>query len=202
MKHYQLLSLVLLITAPVFVHRVDGKTKSVAIEEYTIYSTILNAPILHRQKEFPIKLNKGHRFVINNRTSGVVKPEWIADVGRWDTGLVSPRLKASVGDMLAKNQSTHSVHKKFALKHKYSLFSIEKFAEFFKKNGPVVGYEVFHQKYGKSSAFYTFSRVGFNSKHTKAVVYVAVSCSPICAYFRFVELNKLKGKWKITNEFG
>ncbi len=202
MKRYQLLSLVLLITSPVFVHRVDGKPKSVLIEEYAIYSTILNAPILHRQKEFPIKLNKGHRFVINNRTSGVVKPEWIVDVGRWDTGLVSPRLKASVEDMVAKNKNTYSLHKKFALKHKYSLFSIEKFADIFTKNGPVVGYEVFHQKYGKSSAFYTFSRVGFNSKHNKAVVYVTVSCSPICAYFRFVELIKFKGKWKVTYEFG
>ena len=64
------------------------------------------------------------------------------------------------------------------------------------------GWDDFYKKYPGSSGYITFSRVGFNSDKTKAVIYKETGCGMLCAYGGYVLLSKDNGAWKEIASYG
>ena len=57
------------------------------------------------------------------------------------------------------------------------------------------GWEAFYKQYSGSLGLVHFSKVGFNSRHDQAFVYVATACQSTCGYGEYVLLNKENQKW-------
>ena len=53
-----------------------------------------------------------------------------------------------------------------------------------------------------SAGYITFSRVGFNSDGTKAVIYRETVCGSLCGYGGYVLLSKDDGAWKEIDGYG
>ena len=58
----------------------------------------------------------------------------------------------------------------------------------------------FYNKYPDSTGLLSFSKVGFNDRQDQAFVYMARSCGGLCGGGEYVLLNKVNGKWVISNE--
>lgn len=69
---------------------------------------------------------------------------------------------------------------------------------FFKKKGPG-GWKDFYRKYPKSSGYWTFSPVGYDSGGAEALVYVGHHCGGLCGTGHLVLLTKEDGRWVIKN---
>ncbi|MBL8206978.1 MAG: hypothetical protein JNM09_22285 [Blastocatellia bacterium] len=158
--------------------------------------------IMNRKREFPGEGKWGGRFVIQTTTSGPINDNYSKQGYLCNDWFPSRRLRPVFDNLLANNQQTYSLHRNFSITNQYTMLSTRHFANFFKTEGPFVGYENFHKKYGQRSAYYTLSRVGFNPQKTKALVYVFERSTPISAFSRFIQLNKIRGKWSVAKEFG
>ncbi len=203
LTQYPLNSAVILFIVMLLCSRAECQARKVTTEEYIIYSTILNAAnksiILNRKREFPGIGKWGGLFVIQTRTSGMISDYYIKGTSDCEGKFPSRDL---LDKLLMNNRLSYPLSNHFSLTTKYRLLSKRAFADFFKTSGPFVGYEDFHKKYGVRSAYYTLSRAGFNSKKTKALVYVFEASTPISAFARFIQLSKLRGKWRVVAEFG
>ncbi len=201
-----LASMIVLLVMSTFCLRAEGQTKRVTTEEYAIYSAILNAAdnstILNRKREFPSKGKIGGTYVIQTTTSGTINNYYVKQADVCNDRFPSSSLKPVFDNLLANNQRVYPFRKHFNLISKYRMLSAKRFADFFKEKGGVVGFEDFRRRYGERSAYYILSRVGFNPQKTKALVYAFEYCSGICAFSRLIQLNKVRGKWKVAKEFG
>ena len=82
----------------------------------------------------------------------------------------------------------------------YRLVSAEEIKGYFYEVGK--GWGEFYKKYPKSSGLIFFSRVGFNSQHNEAFVYVGHTCGGLCGSGGYVSLKKLGAGWAIQKSEG
>jgi hypothetical protein len=61
-------------------------------------------------------------------------------------------------------------------------------------------WKAFYKKYPGATGFTILSRIGFNSAHDQALVYLGNSCELLCGRGRLVLLRKHKGNWKIVKQ--
>jgi hypothetical protein len=61
------------------------------------------------------------------------------------------------------------------------------------------GWQAFHEKYPSMHDFKVISRPGINREHSRAVLYVGVSCGPLCGGGSLLFLSKETGEWKVIN---
>lgn len=203
--HHYFINVVTVIVLLFFCLKVSGQPAKVSKEEYTIYSSILNAAnksiILNRKREIPGDGKGMDTIVILNTTSCPVKPnDW--EHADCDETQHWRNIKSLFDAMLANNQRSYSLRDHFSLTSRYEVISEKKLERFFQSTSLWIGYDNFHKKYGTRSAFYRFSRAGFNKRKTKALIYVFEESTAISAFGRFIELNKKRGKWKVIAEFG
>jgi len=81
----------------------------------------------------------------------------------------------------------------------YHLVSGEEQQKIFKKKGVAGGWKDFYKRYPKSSGYWSFSPVGYDTKGTEALVYVGHHCGGLCGTGHLVLLAKENGHWIVKN---
>jgi hypothetical protein len=81
----------------------------------------------------------------------------------------------------------------------YQFLSEAEYNRFFKKANLVAAWEGFYKKYPKSSGFWNFSPVGYDSNGGEALVYVGHHCGGLCGTGHLVLLAKENGHWIVKN---
>jgi hypothetical protein len=76
----------------------------------------------------------------------------------------------------------------------------EQVALFFSQDRTASGWKDFYATYPSSSGLLFFSRIGFNSQHNQAFLYVGNSCGGLCGAGSYVLLRKECDSWKIEQE--
>jgi hypothetical protein len=66
--------------------------------------------------------------------------------------------------------------------------------------GRVGGWKAFYKKYPGATGFTLLSRIGFDSAHDQALVYLGNSCGLLCGHGYLVVLRKHDGKWKVLKQ--
>lgn len=150
----------------------------VILREYTRGPGVRTVPIavnpvagwLEREQETPSQL--AHRMIDG-----------------WSPRTGTPEAATAIHDFLAKN--TRPVRVDVALPSGSRFVPYEAFARTF---GDRFGWETFTGA-NHVDAYLTISRVGFNMLGTRAVVYVDLSCGPLCGHGVYYVLVKRGGKW-------
>ena len=81
----------------------------------------------------------------------------------------------------------------------YHFFSEEEQKRVFKKKGVAAGWNEFYKKYPKSSGFWDFSPIGYNTQGTEALVYLGHRCGGLCGTGHLVLLAKENDHWVVRN---
>jgi len=196
---------VLISFIPVGGNHQEARIDRVTAEEYAVYSALLNEIKVSPHDGKEVKL-----LVINDQTEGPDKscsPEEIdrwhdrlipKEIDRWYDRMIVDELKPLLENLMEKNRSSKSLHMKFSVNKKYILLNAQSAFE----KIDLDGWTDFYKKYSASSGYITFSRVGFNSDGTKAVIYREVSCGWLCGYGGYILLSKDNGAWKEINSCG
>jgi len=58
----------------------------------------------------------------------------------------------------------------------------------------------YYRRFPDSSGFVMLSRIGFNTEHTQALVYMGSRCGPHCGDLHFLLLEKANGSWTTKKE--
>lgn len=58
----------------------------------------------------------------------------------------------------------------------------------------------YYRRFAESSGFVMLSRIGFNTQHTQALLYVGSRCGPRCGDIHFLLLEKANGTWTTKKE--
>lgn len=110
-------------------------------------------------------------------------------------------LDETIEDYKAKNKEPHKLSERLDAKVRYVLADTREIDGFFEKNG-VSGWEDFYKKYPNSGGYFMFSRVGFNSDKTQALVYKAHGCGGLCGEGSCLLFVKKDGVWVAKGAVG
>lgn len=177
-------------------NRQEGRIDSVTADEYTVYSALLD--------EIKISPNDGKEvklLVINDQTEGPAKSCFPEEIVKWDDRIKADEFRPLFENLIEKNRDSKPLDRKFNVNKKYVLLNARNFSSIFKKED-IDGWSDFYKKYPDSSGYITFSRVGFNSDRTKAVIYWETSAGMLCGYGGYILLFKQNGAWKEITAFG
>jgi hypothetical protein len=192
-----LLFLLLVLPLPLASNRQRETENSVTNEEYAVYSAILN-----KIEQSPNDGKEVKLVVINDQTNGPDNSCFPEKIAKWNERISANELKPIFDDLIAKNKESKTlVGKQFQVKHKSVLLNVRDFSLIFKKKD-LEGWTDFYRTYPNSSGFITFSRVGFSSDATRAIVYEQNNCDSLCGYGGYILLSKEKGEWKVVTGFG
>jgi len=189
-------SAILISFIPIGGNHQEARIDRVTAEEYAVYSALLNEIKVSPKDGKEVKL-----LVINDHTKGPDKTCSPEEIDRWYDRMIVVELKPLLENLMEKNRSSKSLHMKFGVNKKYVLFNAQNYSSIF-ENIELDGWTDFYKKYPASSGYITFSRVGFNSDGTKAVIYREVSCGGLCGYGDYILLSKDNGTWKEINSCG
>jgi hypothetical protein len=189
-------SAILISFIPIGGNHQEARIDRVTAEEYAVYSALLNEIKVSPQDGKEVKL-----LVINDQTEGPDKRCFPEEIARWDDRIRANELKRLLENLMEKNRSSKSLHMKFGVNKKYVLLKSQNYSSIF-ENIALDGWTDFYKKYPASSGYITFSRVGFNSDGTKAVIYREVSCGGLCGYGGYILLSKDNGAWIEINSYG
>ena len=187
---------VLISFIPVGGNHQEARIDRVTAEEYAVYSALLNEIKVSPHDGKGVKL-----LVINDQTEGPGKRCFPEEIARWDDRIRANELKPLLENLIEKNRGSKSLRRKFSVNKKYVLLNAQNYSSIF-ENIDLDGWTDFYKKYFASSGYITFSRVGFNSDGTKAVIYREVSCGGLCGYGGYILLSKDNGAWKEINSCG
>ena len=170
-------------------------------EEYAVYVALITDKFLGKNKRV---------VVIENRTSFNAGDEIIffmtkPDLSRqlapaderysWLGEKLGGISLETLTDFRAKDTRSYQVSPRLKLPAKYTLLSAEKVTRLFQHwQGD--------RKDPHSNGAFRFSRVGFNSAKTEALVYVGFSCGRHCSsYSRFVVLTRTTEGWSTKSDY-
>lgn len=177
--------------------RLSQRTQQSEIEdeEYAVYSALIN--------ENTDDENVNRSVIIMDQPS-----PWVGFIDEERKSFYEDLLKSSPGlmaetvnDLKAKNEEHHLFTRRFNIKRRYVLVSEKEIEDFFRE-GVGGGWEKFYRKYPKTLGYATFSRVGFNSEKTQALVYQAHHCGGLCGGGSYILLTKTNGVWTIKGSVG
>jgi hypothetical protein len=194
--HLLYCGVILISFIPVVGNHQETKSDSVTAAEYAVYSALLNEIKISPSDGIKVKL-----LVINDQTKGPYKSCFPEEIAKWDGRIKADELKPLFADLIEKNRGSKSLDGKFSVNKKYVLLNVQNFSSIFKKKD-FEGWDDFYQKYPASSGYITFSRVGFNSDGTKAVIYRETVCGTLCGYGGYILLSKDNGAWKEIDGYG
>jgi hypothetical protein len=168
-----------------------GLADEIDAEEYAVYSAIIDG-LDKREGEAG---GKAERVLV---VSDMTEP-WhdFTNEDVFYAGLKESSkelLDETIEDYKARNRKPHKLSPRLSVKVRYALVDAGEIAGFFKKNGPA-GWKDFYSKYPTSGGFITFSRVGFNSDKTQALVYQSRHCGGLCGEGSCLLFVKKDGAW-------
>jgi hypothetical protein len=171
------------------------KKEEISAEEYDVYSAYLDGFDKSPNDGKAVKL-----VVVNGKTEGPAGDCLPEGVAKYSEGIAVKELKPLLEELLVKNKTSVPLQNLFKIKHNSVLLDENDFADFF-KNRDFEGWDDFYKKYPDSSGFITVSRVGFDKKLTKAILYKSMSCGSLCGSGDYILFEKTDGKWKAVNWF-
>ncbi|HEU0180378.1 MAG TPA: hypothetical protein VFV58_39580 [Blastocatellia bacterium] len=197
MKKRDLLWGVILISfIPIGVNRHEARIDFVKTREYVVYSALLD-----EINESPRDGKEVNLLVINDQTEGPDKRCVPDEIAQWYGEVKSDELKPLFENLIEKNKDTKPLYRKFKVNRQYVLLNMQNFVSMFEKR-ELDGWNEFYKKYPGSSGYITFSRVGFNSDETKALIYRQTNCGGLCGYGGYILLSKDNGAWKEIGSYG
>ncbi len=156
---------------------------NISLEEYLVYSVLIEAR--YPQKDFP-------RIVIQENT--VSKSLRSADLLKKKL----PELEEEIiKDFQDKDNQVYHLDRRFVLDVDYILLTNKERGEIFAFEN---GWKVFYDRYPNANGILEFSRVGFNSQRTKALIYQGNQSNGLSGMGQYVLLLKKDGKWEIEKE--
>jgi hypothetical protein len=75
------------------------------------------------------------------------------------------------------------------------MVSSPEFSAYF--GGPDDGWSAFRNQFGSQASIVTFSRVGFTTDGSRALLTLSRSCGALCGSSNFILLEKLEGSWRV-----
>jgi hypothetical protein len=100
----------------------------------------------------------------------------------------------AVEDYRIKNREPRRLSDALKLQFKHVLVERDELEQYRKAKR----WDKFYEKYPDSNGFLSFSRVGFDSGKSQAVVYLEHWCDELCGYSYYLVLSKDKEGWKVT----
>ncbi len=171
--------------------RQQPKISDIEAEEYAVYSAVIAA-------HFNLSPTQGLRLqliVIRDHTS--VEP-----TDDLPTLLISVDQNMAVGreilnNFLARNAQSYPLDNLFNLPVDVVLISDEEMNQIFRKD---TGWDDFYAQYPSSQGVMTLSRVGFNSRKDRALVYIGNQSYWLSGAGYYVLLTKKNEIWTVENE--
>ena len=169
------------------------------VEEYSVYAAVVAKMFAGNKVAFdsqsPVNLlvikkrtavhRNGDRLLANDLSGGEKShvEHWLADVS-----------KEAISDYREKNRQTYQLEDVFKLTIKHVLVESDELEQIWRERR----WKEFREKYPESGGFISFSRVGFNSDMTEALVYFEHWCGRACGSGFYLMLNRREEGWKVT----
>ena len=162
---------------------------SIAVEEYAVYSTIIQKEFLSKEIDLVVIENSTLDYEQANRKSISKELDWT----------FSNLEATTIDSYVVKVRKSHKLSNLFKLPVKYVLVDKKDDEKLFQKGGG--GWNAFYKKYPRSPGIIGLSRVGFNKPMSQALLYVRVWCGGLCGEGTWVILAKEKEGWAIQDKF-
>jgi hypothetical protein len=173
-----------------------GKSE-VSKEEYEIYSAAISGVYAVR----PINIS----LLIKNYTVNDI--EELKVKGRfWNqlSILLRPLSPETIDSYLKENQKESVLDNEFDLKMAYTLIKRSEIEPLFKRgvgSGEIEEWDNFRKKFPDVKNVIGFSRIGYNTEKSQALVYMEEWCGFLCGMGYCILLEKEDGKWKLISQF-
>ena len=168
-----------------------GSDAGVSDEEYEIYSSVI--------KQIYVQPNTKH-LIVEERTFrydfGSENDEPWRDKRK---GLTID--ESAVEDYETRNSRQWLLNKaSFKLPVKTNLITDLDLKAIFHGNWGDLEWINYYRRFPDSRGFVMLSRIGFNTQHTQALLYVGSRCGPRCGDIHFLLLEKANGTWTTKKE--
>jgi len=164
-----------------------------ATESRDVYVAILQQSFIrHRYRTVVIETTSADCLPMDRDFSTGANPT-VQELYARERAIMPVDLDA-VADYVHKNQTQGELFLE-GLGIPNELIAREEVAKFFENDGG--GWEAFYNRYPGSLGLVSFSKVGFNSRHDQAFVYVATTCHWLCGNGEYIVLNNEGGRWMV-----
>jgi hypothetical protein len=177
------ISLLLLVGCEEKAQQVGGEA-----EEYAVYSALINQEYAGPDIE---------RIVIRDHTGVSAHPSLQEELARVSKQMRDGPDSAMVADFSTKNAQEHPLTNSFQAKVPCVLISQQELEAIFRGRG---GWDEFYKWYPKSQGEMTLSRVGFNAKRDRALVYVGNQSHWLAGAGYYALLEKENGVWRVRDK--
>jgi hypothetical protein len=163
----------------------------VSDEEYEIYAAAITQKYVQANTKLLVIEDRTFRydFAVENDEPWRDKPKGLN---------ISP---SAVEDYETRNSQKWLLNKaSFKLPVKLTLITDLDLRAIFHGKWGELEWIAYYRKYPDSSGFVMLSRIGFNSEHTQALLYIGSRCGPGCGDLHFLFLEKANGTWTTKKE--
>lgn len=109
--------------------------------------------------------------------------------------------QSAIEDYETKNSKKCLLRKEsFTLPVKHSLITDLDLKAIFHGNWGELEWINYYRRFPDSIGFVMVSRVGFNTDHTQALLYLGSRCGPFCGEIHFLLLQNANGTWTVKKE--
>lgn len=186
-----LISLVLA-SASVSAYRSQDSTGGVTEEEYAIYSSLIKQLYIKPDTKVAVVRERTFRY---DSARGEEEQPW---KGKVKGIVIDP---SATEDFETKNEKHWLLDKSsFKLPIKADITTDADLRSIFHGRTGQLEWIEYYKRYPDTSGLITLSRVGFNTAHTQALVYIGSHCGPDCGDVHFYLLEKSGGTWAIKKE--
>jgi hypothetical protein len=164
----------------------------VSNEEYEIYSTVIQQKYVQTNTKLLVIEDRTFRydFAIENDEPWRDKPR---------KGVAIDPTAAE--DYETKNSRQWLLNKaSFKLPVKLDFITDLDLKAIFRGHWGELEWISYYRRYSDSRGFIMLSRIGFNTAHTQALLYMGSRCGPGCGDLNFLLLEKINGTWATKKE--
>ncbi len=195
---------VLLLTALVCYVSPQGTAQKTSLEvkshceltqdDYAVYAALitgLGGP------EDPEESWKGKQVFVADVTAAPAPGDTKSHWGGWGFRSQSKAAPSheTVVDFEKKARNSCPLNSELANAKSYRIITKEELEKAFKG----AGWEQFYKQYPEAGGYWIFSRPGYNSSRTEAVLSVSHWCGELCGTGHLYFLSKQNGQWKVQN---
>lgn len=163
----------------------------VSDEEYEIYSTLIKQMYVQAETKLLIIEERTFRYDFADQNDEPWRDK--------RKGLTID--ESAVEDYEARNSRQWLLNKaSFKLPVKFNLITDLDLKAIFHGNWGELEWIQYYRRFPDSSGFVMVSRIGFNTGHTQALLYIGSRCGPHCGDLHFLLLEKANGSWITKKE--
>ena len=168
----------------------SGSETGVSDEEYEIYSAALKQHYIKADTKLLVVVDRTFRYDFGDNEEP------------WNDkykGLTIDR--STIEDYEGRNVRPSLLNKApLKLPVKSTLISDLDLKSIFHGSWGELEWIAYYRRFADSGGFIMLSRVGFNTEHTQALLYIGSRCGPGCGDIHFLLLEKTNGTWATRKE--